>query len=314
MGFVAASDDHNSHPGYAAPSRDSLAQRGGLGAVIAPERSRDGLFAAMKGGRTYATTGDRIVLDVKLNGTVMGARAPFATTRRVAGRVIGTAPIESITLVKNDRPIWQQDYLTDTAVASSGPTELLLTFQSGATPHHPGDAPRGWRHWRGELTVEGATIASIAPTDFFNPETQWLTRSRDGVRFATITRGDTSSIRLSLASVRPDAAIVLRLGETKETGSAPPFFRVHQAIPRADVRLRLSDLKGGRLDQAMPFQSYQDGIVVRQVVREGTRDVEFAYLDDQDARQGDYYYVRVRQANDAMAWSSPIWVGGYPSR
>ena len=24
--------------------------------------------------------------------------------------------------------------------------------------------------------------------------------------------------------------------------------------------------------------------------------------------------VRVRQANDAMAWSSPIWVGGYPSR
>ena len=37
-------------------------------------------------------------------------------------------------------------------------------------------------------------------------------------------------------------------------------------------------------------------------------------VDDKDARQGDYYYVRVRQANDAMAWSSPIWVGGYPSR
>ena len=27
-----------------------------------------------------------------------------------------------------------------------------------------------------------------------------------------------------------------------------------------------------------------------------------------------YYYVRVRQVNDAMAWSSPVWVGGFPSQ
>ncbi|MBT8145239.1 MAG: DUF3604 domain-containing protein, partial [Gammaproteobacteria bacterium] len=41
VGVVAASDDHLSRPGYSAPNRDSLAQRGGLGAVLAPERSRD---------------------------------------------------------------------------------------------------------------------------------------------------------------------------------------------------------------------------------------------------------------------------------
>jgi hypothetical protein len=314
VGFVAASDDHNSHPGYSAPTRDSLAQRGGLGAVLAPERSRDGLFAAMKAGRTYATTGDRIILDVTLNGATMGTRAPFSATRRIAGRVIGTAPIESITLVKNDREVWRQDYLTDTATPAAGTTDLLLTFQSGSTPHHPGDAPRGWRHWRGQLTVEGASLASVVSTDFFNPETQTLTRSGDAVRFATHTRGDTSSIRLSLANARLDATIVLGLEETMETGSAPPFFRLHQRTPGSTVRLRLSDMQGGRLEQAMPFQGYQDGIVVRRIVRDGKRDIEFQHTDEQDPRQGDYYYVRVRQVNDAMAWSSPIWVGGYPSR
>ena len=41
VGLVAASDDHLSHPGYSAPNRNSLAQRGGLGAVLAPEKSRD---------------------------------------------------------------------------------------------------------------------------------------------------------------------------------------------------------------------------------------------------------------------------------
>lgn len=94
VGFVAASDDHLSHPGYSAPNRNSLAQRGGLAAVLAPEHSRDAIFDAMKARKTYATTGDRLILDVRLNGVGMGQRAEYAPTRQIEGRVIGTAPIE----------------------------------------------------------------------------------------------------------------------------------------------------------------------------------------------------------------------------
>ena len=110
VGLVAASDDHLSHPGYSAPNRNSLAQRGGLGAVLAPEKSRDAIFDAMKQRRTYATTGDRIILDVTVNGTEMGQRGDYADERTVEGRVIGTAPIESVTLLKNDEPIWSETY------------------------------------------------------------------------------------------------------------------------------------------------------------------------------------------------------------
>ena len=86
VGLVAASDDHLSHPGYSAPNRNSLAQRGGLGAVMAPEKSRDAIFDAMKERRTYATTGDRIILDVTVNGNGDGP------ARRLRGRADRRGP------------------------------------------------------------------------------------------------------------------------------------------------------------------------------------------------------------------------------
>ena len=320
VGLVAASDDHLSHPGYSAPNRNSLAQRGGLGAVLAPEKSRDAIFDAMKQRRTYATTGDRIILDVNVNGTRMGQRGDYADEREVEGRVIGTAPIESVTLLKNDEPIWSRTY----GVGRGRPAdteEWLLSFSSDATPLHPGDAPRGWRHWRGQLRLNGAVLDAVTGTDFVNPTTQHveLEPARNGARFATHTRGDASSLRMRLSGIRPSASIVLDLEEARETGSAPPFFRPPADIPERRVRLTLS---AGGVDRTMAIDGYPDDrITLRRLIRNGPRDVSFSHTDednprtdDDDPRQGDYYYVRVRQVNDAMAWSSPIWVGGYPSR
>ena len=84
---------------------------------------------------------------------------------------------------------------------------------------------------------------------------------------------------------------------------------------RERVRLRLADLVRGRLERALPVAGYpDDGLLLRRIVSEGVRDVKLRYTDDENPRYGDYYYVRVRQRNDALAWSSPIWVGSYPSR
>ena len=35
---------------------------------------------------------------------------------------------------------------------------------------------------------------------------------------------------------------------------------------------------------------------------------EFEFVDSSPARSGDYYYARVRQDDDEMAWASPVWV------
>ena len=266
----------------------------------------------MKDKRTYATTGDRIILNLDVNGTGMGQRAAYSDSRNITGRAIGTAPIKSIALYKNNEQIWQQEYLLD--VEPGEEQELLLSFQSDPTPVNTGDAPRGWRHWRGTLTVEGAQLESIKAMDFINPTTQSLQQNGNTVSFRTHTRGDTSSLLMQLSEVGPDASIRLEFEEALESGSAPPFYRSHVSVPATSVVLNLSELQDGALVASLPAQDYpSDGLTLRRVIRDGSRDITFSLNDSDNTDQGDYYYVKVEQANDAIAWSSPIWVGGYPS-
>jgi len=63
FGVVASSDDHMAQPGK--PVK-------GLAAVFAPQNTREALFASLKARRTYGTTGERILLDFRINGRQMG--------------------------------------------------------------------------------------------------------------------------------------------------------------------------------------------------------------------------------------------------
>lgn len=315
VGFVAASDDHASHPGYAPPRARSLAQRGGLAAVLAPERSRDALFDAMRARHTYAASLDRMILDFTVNGAGMGERTAFSPVRRIEGRVVGSEPIDTVTVFRNDEPIWSRDYRTDVRdVAGVDPLMLQLSFQSDATPRHWGDTPRGWRTWRGTLTLDGGRIAWLGGVDFANRLAQVLERDRRTIRFATLTRGDTSSIEMWVDRLRPDPAIVVELEETVEQGAGPPTWRAPATVPGTALRLPINDIRDGWLPAPVPVPGYDDAVALRRVVPHADRHVEFAFTDEDDPRQGDYYYVRASQANDGLVWSSPVWVGGYPHR
>ncbi len=309
VGFIAASDNHLSQPGYSAP-RGGLAQRGGLGALLATERTADALFDAMKNLATYATTGDRIILDVSVNGTGMGQRAEFAERRVLRGRVIGTAPIDSIVLVKNDREIDRREFPAESGPPKDGKYQLV--FHSDSTPMHRGDNPRGWRGWRGELTVEGATVVDAAGMDLHNASIQNVEPvDATTLRFATHTRGGPSSLLLTLADVKRQGQMTLRLDEATEFGGGPPIFRRHQATPQSTVELSLRDASRGQATAEVPFGDYTDRVQLRRARTEGAMDITFEFTD-QGTRHGDWYFIRVTQSNDAMAWSSPIWIGGFP--
>ena len=313
VGFTAASDNHLSQPGYSAPLPSGLAQTGGLGALIAQERTTDALFDAMKDLSAYATNGDRIVLDFRLNGARMGTRAPFAEARRIEGRVVGTAPIDTVTVVRNDTVIWERDVATlgDDAAADG---IYQLTFETSSVPLHPRDNPRGWRHWAGTLKVSGATVVSATPRDFQDlAATEFEAVGIGAFEFRTQTRGETSSIALELSDVTESATLDLDLMEAMETGGAPQIFSQHNLVPAAKVTLRLADMEDGRTAAELPIGPWVDRVVLRRVVTEGPRDLTFS-MEDTGTLQGDYYYVRVTQMNDAIAWSSPIWVGGYGKR
>lgn len=316
VGFIAASDNHLSQPGYTSVWSGYMSQRGGLAAVMAPEHSRDAIFDAMKVARTYATTGDKIIMDFALNGATMGQRTTFAADRQLSGRVIGTAPIHTLTVLKNLEPIYERNYLTERAgLRGKGPVVVYLSFESESYPRHPQDNARGTRGWLGSLTLEGADLDGFEATDFFNPEVNRLERDADEtnrLHFVTGSRGDASSIRLTLSNVKRRARIRVNLQEARERGS-PTRFRPAGTTPAGEYVLDLRDLVDGELREVIAFDGYNDTIVVRHATSGGPGDVSFDFVDH-DTMQGDYYYVRVRLVNDAMAWSSPIWVGGFAPR
>ena len=311
VGFTAASDNHLAQPGYTAPQGGSLSQRGGLGALRAMKKDRDSLFDAMRDLASYATTGDRIILDVQLNGVEMGQRAPFKEERVMTGRVIGTAPINEIAIVRNDKVVWKQNYLINTNASVSAGTYQIV-FKSDSTPTHPFDNPRGWRVWSGTMKVENATLVSAKNTNFGNIAADSINRIDDAtMEFAAITRGGESSVLLELEQVTASTELTFQLNEGREFGGGPPKIRRHQLIPASSVVLRFADMTEGQIYEAVEFQGYEDSISLRKVVSEGELDVSFRVELEPGTLHGDYYYVRVTQANDAIAWSSPIWVGGF---
>ena len=310
VGFTAASDNHLSQPGYSAPLGGSLSQRGGLGAVLAPSGTTDAIFDAMKSLRAYATTGERMILDFTVNNVAMGQRGPFARQRAISATIIGTAPIDKVTLIKNDDVLWEQSYLDNDEQRPSKRGTFLLSFSSAANPYHPNDNPRGWRGWEGTLEVHDATLESIEPLDAGFPQqtANASGESANRIVFSTKTRGDSSSYLLKLSGVQRTTRIDFDLVETLESGGAPPFYRPPRRVPAESFSLSVKDLQNGEVGHTQLVDGYMDRAALRQVKTDGPREVTISHTDESD-KQGDYYFLRVVQANDAMAWCSPIWIG-----
>ena len=241
----------------------------------------------------------------------MGKRTAFTENRSISGRVIGTAPIDSITVIKNDQVLWQQNYLEPASSRSSKAETYLLSFASDSEPFHRGDNPRGWRAWEGTLEVLNANIESIQAYDANFPlqSVQVDPDNPNLLTFATKTRGDTSSYLLTLSGVGRNSRLQFDVVENRETGGAPPIYRPPQRVAAVSFALSMRDMQDDRVSFSQVVDGYTDTASLRRIRTDGATDISFS-LEDTGARQGDYYFVRVVQADDAMAWSSPIWVGG----
>jgi hypothetical protein len=157
VGLTGGSDYHGPHPGHslihAAPHLPSLADwrdqglgwsliwrvwaegsyPGGLQAIVAPDLTREAVFDSMRSRSVYATTQpDRIIADLRVDGVRFGEQDSTVTLdspdaeREVSVAVAGTAPLDTVTVVKNNEP-WR------TVEASSDPDAGLDTYVREAT-------------------------------------------------------------------------------------------------------------------------------------------------------------------------------------
>ena len=308
VGFIAASDDHLSHPGLPTPLIRGLADSGGLAAVLAPQKTSNAIFDAMKDLAAYATTGERMILDYRLNGARMGTDIPLPERCRITGAVYGTAPIESITIVKNGKPIWTRECL-----AATSPETLELQFHSPSDPEIH-DSPRGWRQWEGTIAVRGGSVANISTPSLYNPRAD-AASVRDGnpriVDFKFATRGSEKGILLELVGATVGTELEISLIANRERYTTPAAFRRPAQLPAESFTFRVGDALAGKAQHTINVEHFVDTVALRAIDVDGALDQSFAFTDPAPPKHGDYYYVRVRQLDGGTAWSSPIWIGGY---
>jgi hypothetical protein len=95
VGVVAGSDNHDVRPGM---------PWNGLTAIYADALTRDALFDALRARHSYATTGERILLDFHLGQAMMGdvVRLLPSSVPTFDVRVVGTTAVDWVELVRFD--------------------------------------------------------------------------------------------------------------------------------------------------------------------------------------------------------------------
>ena len=318
LGFVGASDDHLSHPGYAAArgfggQRTAIGSFGGLAAVLAAEKTTDAVFDALRDRATYAVSGaERIILDARLNDRRMGTEQPFVESRVLEGRIIGTGPIECVDVVRNGEVVWTKRVAAATLPAGATTAAATIDVQLESSSQPPvRDNPRGYRTWRGRIEASGAKVLVAELPGKVNRTLDYARLEPDGsVAFEVATRGHRHTLRLRVEGASAATVVRIALEPTREAGKAPPPVIPAESFPAASVELPLAQLdSSGRLVREVRARDHRDTIAVQLVPAALQDDVTFRF-EDTGRFPGDSYYVRVRQLDGALAWSSPWWVGG----
>lgn len=90
VGVIASSDDHSAHAGRV----------GFLAGIYAPELTREALFSALRNRNCYGTSGARIIVDFRVNDSIMGSEITTETSPRLAVRVIGTSDLDRVEIIR----------------------------------------------------------------------------------------------------------------------------------------------------------------------------------------------------------------------
>jgi hypothetical protein len=294
FGFVASSDSHRGYPG---------AYGEGLVGAWARDLSAGSLFEAFRARRTFAATGDRIVLDLACNGRPMGSELPATGDREIDVRVDAEDAIQAVELVRNGRVIDRYFPADHAPGRLKLPGRAKCRIQYGWGPWAALDLGRVCP-WEMTVRIRGGRFLGAVPCFQSAPFDEDL---RDRLRrvSASEIRLQSHTSRVGCFAEDPTKAVVCEL----EGGPDATLAVELQKPARQTVNVRLAELAE---DNVITFTGVftSESYIVHQLVGPGHYSATVRFHDRPSVRKGpDWYYLRVTQHNGHMAWSSPIWVG-----
>ena len=276
VGFVGGSDDHTGRPGASYPTNEadwSFPIKGPVMAARADALTRNALWEAFTERRVYATTGARIVLKVACGDGSMGGETSVVGSPEIDVTVNGTVPLREIDLFRGSERVAHESF-----VDGDDLVELTWTGARSKNRHKVED-------WSGAANLSAGRIVSVEEVGFDHPSQGVEHLTDTTVRWDGSTAGNYQGLRLSL--------------------DAPETANLRIGTEPVSANVSIADLDEPQVFDAGPVGRR---LTVEQVGTSDTRDVQTVFHDETapDGRQP--YYVRVRQTDGEMAWSSPLFV------
>jgi hypothetical protein len=292
LGVVASTDDHLGYPG---------AYGEGLVAVYADTLTRESVMEALKARRTYGVSGDRIELDFRLNGHLMGEDIPAATSRNISVHVKGQDVVDRVEVLRNNRVIYRDHPVDNETGVSSWDKPVLCRLEFGWGPWEFFDLER-ITDWEFDVQVTSGKIISATPCFQSGPF--------DEDRRNKITDLNDHSCRVTSYTSRKQAyeeqatnSIILEIQGGEETLLSLSFSQPEEIL----LGKTLGELAASS-DITFTGEFPSESIMMHRLVFHENYQTGFEFTDKPETGLTDWYYVRVTQTNGSLAWSSPIWI------
>lgn len=276
VGFIATSDDHTCRPGLTLTS-ENFTTKGGYTGVYAESLTKEALWEAFWSRRTYGTTGERIIVDFKVDGHMMGKEYEAEAAPAISVKVYGTKPLHAVEVMRGTKLIYRHPF-----AAPEGDDRLIKVEWMGARVK---SRPKRV-NWDGGLYLDKGRILSYSgyAFDYLDQGVRQATNQR--LEWTSTTGGDPDGVIMKL-DAPPDAEATFY--------SKPVSFTFRPA----DIGYEPMVIEVGPVNRRVKVQAITD--------RPLPRDLEFTIVDECIEEGVNPYWVKVTQCDGSMAWCSPVY-------
>lgn len=282
MGVTAGSDGVDGRPGASHPGHQSVRNvRGGLVAAPLRNLTRAGLWEALAARRCYATNGPRIRLDFEADGHPMGAEFRARRAPELSIAVEGTGPLEAIDIFRGTGIVHSPALRAATAPLSD---RVRIAWRGASAP---GNFMKARMVWDGSATLDAGAFLASEGYALDTPDEGIFRAEPRRIDWKSATGGDWDGI---VARIDAPAHAVLAI-----------------STPQISARVPLASLAQGPacFADAKPFRELE---VRRLPLDPGPSAWSGVWRDPAPVRGWNAYWVRARQWDGGLAWSSPIFV------
>jgi len=284
VGVVANSDGHKGTPGASYPGSSHFGCQGGLTCIRAKKLTRNKIFDALKKHHTYATTGVRILLDVRLTDAYANLHAVIGD--QLSLKNISDPLLHIRTITTN--PLERIEVYSDTKCLTS----FYAPIEDKAVRHikiqWSGASARGRSRkysWNGTIQVEGGSIKKKETFNFFSSQ-DTINFERSSLTFSGTTTG---GVQGCIIAVDKKATRLIITIQGKEI-----------ILPLSEVSAKPKRYTFGKLNALFEVHETID--------QDAKCDFEHSLSIPKPTKKNTPLYVKVYQRDGHRAWSSPLYI------